>query len=67
MVTVTGSRVEYIELLPVLISQAQANIAHGQAADPILEHMQSLSSAMVTTLRREGDHLVIDVVEPDSD
>jgi poly-gamma-glutamate capsule biosynthesis protein CapA/YwtB (metallophosphatase superfamily) len=66
LVTATGSRVEHIELVPVLISQAQANIAQGVAADPILERMQSLSSAMGTERRREGDHLVIDVVEPDS-
>ena len=66
LVSATGSRVERIELVPVLISQAQANIARGAAVDPILERMQSLSGAMGTELRREGDRLVIDFVERDS-
>jgi poly-gamma-glutamate synthesis protein (capsule biosynthesis protein) len=65
LVTAAGGRVEHIELVPVLISQAQANIAQGAAADPILERMQTLSGAMGTELRREGDRLVIDLGEQD--
>jgi poly-gamma-glutamate synthesis protein (capsule biosynthesis protein) len=65
LVTAAAGRVQRVELVPVLISQAQANTAQGAAADPILERMQRLSGAMGTELRREGDRLVIDLAGQD--
>ena len=61
LVTATGSGVERIELVPVLISYAQVNTAHGAVFDQIYQRMQELSAAMETEVRREGDRLVIDV------
>jgi hypothetical protein len=66
LVTVTGSGVERVELVPVLISYAQVNTARGEVFDQIYERMQERSAAMGTEIRREGDRLVIDVMEQDS-
>ncbi len=66
LVTATGSGVESIELVPVLISNAQVNTAHGTVLDQIHERMQELSAAMGTEVRRKGDHLVIDVTKQGS-
>ncbi|MFQ6016099.1 MAG: CapA family protein [Anaerolineae bacterium] len=63
LVTATGSGVERIELVPVLISNAQVNMAHGAVVDQIYQRMQELSAAMGTEIRREGDRLVIDVTK----
>jgi hypothetical protein len=61
LVTATGDGVERIELVPVLISNAQANTAHEAVADELYERMKKLSGDMGTEIRREGDRLVIDV------
>ncbi len=66
LVTATGSGVERVELVPVWISYAQVNIARGEVFDQIYERMQERSAAMGTEIRREGDRLVIDVMEQDS-
>ena len=44
LITATGSGVERIELVPVLISSAQVNIARGVVFDQIHERMQDLST-----------------------
>ena len=59
--TAAGSGVVRIELVPVLISYAQVNTAHGAVLDQIYDRMQERSAAMGTQIRREGDRLVIDV------
>ncbi len=61
LVTAAGSGVVRIELVPVLISYAQVNIAHGAVLDQIYDRMQERSAARGTQIRREGDRLVIDV------
>ncbi len=61
LVTATASGVERVELVPVLISLAQVNIARGAVSDQIYDRMQELSAAMGTEVRREGDRLVIEV------
>jgi hypothetical protein len=61
LVTATPSGVERIELLPLLISYGQVNIAPEAVFDQIHERVQKLSAAMGTEVRREGDRLVIDV------
>jgi hypothetical protein len=66
LVTVTGSGVERVELVPVLISYAQVNTARGEVFDQIYERMQERSAAMGIEIRREGNRLVIDVMEQDS-
>ena len=66
LVTATGSGVERIELVPVLISNAQVNTAHRAVLDQIHERMQELSAAMGTEVRRKGDHLLIDVTKQGS-
>ena len=58
LITATGSEVERIELVPVLISDAQANVARGAVLDQMYERMRDLSAAMGTEVRREGDRLV---------
>jgi poly-gamma-glutamate capsule biosynthesis protein CapA/YwtB (metallophosphatase superfamily) len=61
LVTTTQDRVVRIELVPVLISNAQVNTAHGAVVDQMYDRMSKLSAAMGTEIRREGDNLVIDV------
>jgi hypothetical protein len=61
LVTAGGSGVVRIELVPVLISHAQVNTAHGAVFDQIYDRMQERSAAMGTQVRREGERLVIDV------
>jgi len=63
LVTASQGEVERIELVPVLISNAQVNTAHGAVTDEMHKRMAELSAAMGTEIRREGDHLVIDVIE----
>jgi len=60
LVTATGSGVERIELVPVLIFNAQVNIARGAVFDEMYERMRELSAAMGTEVRREGDRLVVE-------
>jgi poly-gamma-glutamate synthesis protein (capsule biosynthesis protein) len=61
LVTATQDGIERIELVPVLISNAQVNTAHGAVVDEMYERMSKLSADMGTEIRREGDSLVIDV------
>ena len=63
LVTATQGGVERVELVPVLISNAQVNTAHGTVTDEMHKRMAELSAAMGTEVRREGDRLVIDVIE----
>jgi poly-gamma-glutamate synthesis protein (capsule biosynthesis protein) len=64
LITATGSGVEGIELVPVLISNSQVNVADVTAFDQIYHRIRDLSAAMGTEVRREGDRLVIDVSAP---
>lgn len=66
LVTVTDNGVERIELVPVVIFNAQVNTAHGRVVDQMYQRMQELSAPMGTEVRREGDRLVIDVAKQDS-
>ncbi len=61
LVTASRRGVERIELVPVLISNAQVHIAHGGIFDQIYERMQERSAAMGTEVGRKGDRLVIEV------
>jgi len=61
LVTVTSKRVKRIELVPLLISHMQVNQAKGKAVDEICTRMMELSAAMGTKLRRQDDHLVINI------
>ncbi len=63
LVTASEGGVERIELVPVLISNAQVKTAHGAITDEMHKRMAELSAAMGTEVKREGDHLVIDVIE----
>jgi poly-gamma-glutamate synthesis protein (capsule biosynthesis protein) len=61
LVTATQGGVERIELVPVLISNAQVNTAHGAVVDETYDRMSKLSADMGTEIRREGENLVINV------
>lgn len=63
LVTATESGVKRIELVPVLISNAQVNTAHGAVVDEMYERMQKLSAEFGTEIKRDGVRFVIDVNE----
>jgi len=65
LVTVAGTVAERVELVPVLISDSQVNMAPGAALDQIQERMLELSSAMGTEVTRQGDRLAIDLAGHD--
>jgi hypothetical protein len=64
LVTATGGEVTSIELVPVLIADAQVNVAHGVGLDQAHQRMRVLSAAMGTEVRREGDRLVVEMTTP---
>ncbi|MFQ6058609.1 MAG: CapA family protein [Anaerolineae bacterium] len=63
LVTATAAGVEWIELVPLVISYMQVNRARGPLFDEIYERMRRLSVPMGTEIERRGGRLVIDVRE----
>jgi poly-gamma-glutamate synthesis protein (capsule biosynthesis protein) len=63
LVTATEGGVGRIELVPVLISNAQVNTAGGEVVDKMYERMRELSADMGTEVKREGERLVVEVTE----
>ena len=61
LVHATLDGVESVELIPLLISDIQVNVATGPAFDEILERIYDLSTVMGTTIRQKGDRLVVDL------
>jgi poly-gamma-glutamate capsule biosynthesis protein CapA/YwtB (metallophosphatase superfamily) len=63
LLTATSQGVKRIELIPLLISFMQVNLATGDAFDQIAERIRSLSAEMGTEIEQEGERLVIEVGE----
>lgn len=63
LVHVSSRGVEKIELVPLWIHFCQVNRAEGEVFDEIYERTRKLSGNMGTEVKREGDRLVIEVLE----
>lgn len=61
LITVTAYGVKRVELVPVLISKGQVNLAKGEVFDQIYNRIRERSAEMGTRVWREGDRLAIDV------
>jgi len=63
LVTFEGGKVTRIELVPLLISNMQVNMARGEIADEIADRLQERSRAFGTKYRREDSRIIVEPPE----